>query len=50
MEDAITPKKQGKKESRVTGNTVEESAAAAEGTQNASISGNRAEGGEARKD
>ena len=45
MEDAITPKKQGKKESRVTGNTVEESAAAAEGTQNASNSGNRAEGG-----
>ena len=50
MEGALTPKKQGKKESRVTGNTVEESAAAAEGTQNASNSGNRAEGGEARKD
>ena len=49
MEGALTPKKQGKKESRVTRNTVEETAAA-EGTQNASISGNRAEGGEARKD
>ena len=44
MEGALTPKKQGKKESRVTRNTVEETAAA-EGTQNASISGNRAEGG-----
>ena len=50
MEGALTPKKQGKKESRVTGNTVEESAAAAEGTQNASNSGNRAEGGEAWKE
>ena len=49
MEGALTPKKQGKKESRVTRNTVEETAAA-EGAQNASNSGNRAEGGEARKD